>query len=138
MKKILLVFLQCTWGLLQTLLGAIVFLILIRSKHEIYRASIRTGWKIPGGMSLGLFIFTPDDDTAITRSIIVHEYGHCVQSALLGPFYLILAVISLLWARLPCFIRLRKEKGVRYTSCFVESWASRWGELFTKEKATWF
>ena len=33
--------------------------------------------------------------------------------------------------------KLRREKKIPYTSCFVESWASKWGEWVTKEKAIW-
>ena len=33
--------------------------------------------------------------------------------------------------------KLREEKKLPYTSCFVESWASKWGELATGEEAIW-
>ena len=67
----------------------------------------------------------------------VHEYGHCIQSVVLGPLYLIVALISVVWANLPYFRNLRREKNIPYTSCFVESWASKWGEWVTREKAIW-
>lgn len=137
MKRILVMFLQCTWGLVQTLMGAVVFLKLIRCPHRIYRGCIDTRWDSRGGMSLGLFIFTPDEESERAEKVRVHEYGHCIQSIVLGPLYLIVGLISVTWANLPYFRKLRKEKMIPYTACFVESWASNWGEWVTGEKAIW-
>ena len=137
MKKFLFIFLQCTWGILQTLLGAIFFLNVRHYPHTTYRGCIDTRWNSRSGLSLGLFIFTPRDDLQDSEKIRVHEYGHCVQSMLLGPLYLLIGVVSLVWARNPRFIKLRREKKIPYTACFVESWASKWGELATGETAIW-
>ena len=137
MKRILVMFLQCTWGIVQTLMGAVVCLKLRKCHHKIYRGCIDTRWDKRGGMSLGLFIFTPNEETERAQLVRVHEYGHCIQSIVLGPLYLIPALISVIWANLPYFRNLRKEKNIPYTSCFVESWASKWGEWVTKEKAIW-
>lgn len=137
MKTVLFVFLQCTWGIAQTLLGALFCLRNIRNPHRFYRGCIETRWNSGGGMSLGLFIFTPNHRRPEAEKIRVHEYGHCIQSLVLGPFYLILGLISVCWANLPCFRRLRKKKNIPYTACFVESWASKWGEMVTGEDAIW-
>ena len=136
MKKLLFIIWQCTWGLPQTLLGAIVFLKHIRCPHRVYRGCIDTKWDSRGGMSLGLFIFTPKEEDDRRSMVRVHEYGHCIQSLLLGPLYLlIVGIVSYTWANLPYFRRMRREKNIPYTSCFVESWASKWGEWVTKEEA---
>ena len=138
MKKLLFIFWQCTWGLPQTLLGAIIFLKHIRCPHRVYRGCIDTKWNSRGGMSLGLFIFTPQEEDSRTEEVRVHEYGHCIQSLLLGPLYLvIIGIISYSWANIPYFRRMRREKHIPYTKCFVESWASKWGEWITKQKAIW-
>ena len=137
MKKILFVILQCTWGIVQTLIGAAVFLAFIKHQHRLYHCAIDTRWNMNRGLSLGLFIFTPAKDTVYSNSLRVHEYGHCIQSALLGPLYLIICIISVFWMWFPYFARTRAQKGLPYTSCFVESWASRWGEWATGEKALW-
>ena len=137
MKKFLFILLQCTWGLPQTLLGLFFYLKHRRQPHGRYRGAIYTRWNSRGGMSLGLFIFTPVEQTPYAQKVRVHEFGHCVQSLLLGPGYLIIGLISVLWANLPCCRKLRREKKVPYTACFTESWASRWGELATGEEATW-
>lgn len=136
-KRFLFVFLQCTWGILQTLLGAIFWWNIRHYPTRLYRGCIETRWSGRGGMSLGLFIFTPGEDTPSYEKIRVHEYGHCIQSLVLGPGYLILALISVCWANIPWFRKLRREKKISYTACFVESWASRWGELVTGEAAIW-
>lgn len=137
MKRFLVMLLQCTWGILQTLMGAVVCLKLRGCPRRFYRGCIDTRWNKRGGMSLGLFIFTPNEDTERAQLVRVHEYGHCIQSIVLGPLYLIVGLISVTWANLPYFRNLRKEKNIPYTSCFVESWASKWGEWVTGEKAIW-
>lgn len=105
--------------------------------HQIYRCCIDTRWNARGGLSLGLFIFTPKDGVENAQPIRVHEYGHTIQSLVLGPLMLFVGIVSVAWGSLPCFVRLRREKGVPYTACFVEYWVSKWGELVTKEPAVW-
>ena len=136
MKRLLFIIVQCTWGLPQTLLGAIIFLKHFRCPHRVYRGCIDTRWNSNGGMSLGLFIFTPKEEDSRTEQVRVHEYGHCIQSMVLGPLYLIvIGIVSYTWANLPYFRKIRREKKIPYTACVVESWASKWGEWVTKQKA---
>lgn len=137
-KKSLFILIQCSFGLAQTFLGLVIFLIFIRKPHRFYRGCIDTRWNSSAGLSLGLFIFTPDESFSDSQKTRVHEYGHCIQSLVLGPIYLFLiGIVSAIWAGLPYFEKLRIEKGVPYTACFVESWASRWGERVTGEAAFW-
>ena len=137
MKKALFILLQCTWGLLQTLIGFSFFLALRKRPHRMYRGCIDTQWNHIGGLSLGLFIFTPPDTHSNADLIRVHEYGHTIQSLVLGPFMLFVGIISVIWGNLPYFTSLRKTKQLPYTACFVEAWASKWGEMVTGEKAIW-
>jgi len=66
----------------------------------------------------------------------VHEYGHCIQSLILGPLYLIaVGLPSYLWANLPPLRKLRREKGLSYYSVYPENWANALGEWATKEKS---
>ena len=101
----------------------------------MYRGSVDTQWNYHGGLSLGLFIFTPPDGQENAPLIRVHEYGHCIQSLVLGPLMLFIGIVSVLWGDLTYYSRLRKEKHLPYTACFAEAWASRWGEKVTGEKA---
>lgn len=137
MKKVLYIFVQCTWGFFQTFIGLFFFLYNIKCEHLFYRCAIETKWNYRGGLSLGMFIFTPTDKFENRDLICVHEYGHTIQSLLLGPLMFFVGVISVIWGDLPYFEKLRREKGVPYTACFVEAWASKWGELVSKEKAIW-
>lgn len=59
MKKIYNIFyiiLQCTWGILQTLLGFIVFLMNINNKHYFFNGAIETVREAPSSVSLGMFV----------------------------------------------------------------------------------
>ena len=71
-----------------------------------------TKWNAKGGLSLGLFIFTPKDEVENAQLIRVHEYGHTIQSLVLGPFMLFVGIISVAWGDLPYFRRMRWEKHV--------------------------
>ena len=137
MKKALFIFWQCTWGLLQTLIGLGFFIANRKCKHRMYRGCIDTQWKHHGGLSLGLFIFTPPDDQPNAHLIRVHEYGHCIQSLVLGPLMIFVGIVSVIWGNHPYFDKMRRERNVPYTACFVEAWASSWGERVTGEKAIW-
>ena len=57
MNKFLFVLIQCTWGILQTFVGLILFLLNIDKKHYWYRNAIVTEWYHEGSVSLGLFLF---------------------------------------------------------------------------------
>ncbi len=136
-KELLFILLQCTWGIIPTVLGAMFFWKFRKYPHRTYRGCIDTQWDTRSGLSLGLFIFTPNDEIEDSEKIRVHEYGHCLQSIVLGPLFVPLGVISLLWGRLPYYEKRRREQNLPYTSCFVEAWASKWGELATGEEAIW-
>ncbi|MER2063243.1 MAG: hypothetical protein ABS873_01205 [Alkalibacterium sp.] len=143
------VFLQLTWGILQTLAGFILFLFYVKSPHDYYHGSIRTKWSTLNGISLGLFIFTPnEEDEHLLKSrqnnkarlkdqcdrISVHEYGHTYQSLILGPLYLlIIGSVSWSWARRQRYKSLRRKYGVPYSFCWTESWANTLGERVLKQ-----
>jgi len=136
-KRILFIILQCTWGLLPTFVGLLFCIKLKNYPHKTYYGCIDTRWNTRSGLSLGLFIFTPNDEIEGARKIRVHEYGHCIQSIVLGPLFVVIGIISLVWGRHPYFAKLREKKKLPYTFCFVESWASKWGEMATGEEAIW-
>ncbi len=120
MKRILYILLQCTWGLPQTLAGAVLFLVFLRSRHFRYRGAVATQWPLAGGVSLGLFIFVSYE------SLCYHEYGHTLQSLMLGPLYLpVVGLPSLVWAAL--YKRSRRARRHAYTSVFPENWAETLG-----------
>lgn len=148
MKKFLYFICQCTWGILQTTLGFIVFLLHIGDKHYFYHGSIVTEWSDKSSVSLGLFVFVTkepffydklkDEYTmeALSARLLVHEYGHTIQSLILGPLYLIvIGIPSTLWGFLPYYNKKRKEQGLSYFSFFTEKWANHLGEKVTGNKS---
>ena len=125
MKRFLIILLQCTWGLPQTLVGLIVYTIcrIQGCERFVLGSCVCTEWRRMDGVSLGLFIFCPKNG-----GIHLHEYGHTRQSLMLGPLYLAaVSLPSLLWAGLPVFTKMRREKGVPYSRLFCEGWADRIG-----------
>lgn len=130
MRKILYILVQCSWGILQTLAGAVLFLIYRRQEHRFYKGCIVTYWPRGGGVSLGLFVFLGHGRRE--NRVLVHEYGHTVQSLILGPLYLlIIGLPSFTWAGLPYFQRLRREKKISYYSFYPEKWADHLGQRVT-------
>ncbi|MDE7280284.1 MAG: hypothetical protein K2N36_00900 [Ruminiclostridium sp.] len=133
---------QCTYGLLQTLLGFLMFLKYIKNPHYTFHGAIVTEWHSGSSLSLGMFLFvsTIYKEKPETRELydrlVVHEYGHTIQSLLLGPLYLIvIGLPSVLWAALPFLRKRRRERKISYYSFYTESWANAWGEMAAKEKS---
>ena len=147
LNTIIYVVLQCSWGIVQTLLGFIVFLFNLKHRHYFYNGAIVTERKTPSSVSLGLFVFVtvnplkdkrtenriPDEE--LPSRLLVHEYGHTIQSLIFGPLYLIvMGIPSTLWGFLPdC--QKRRDGGVSYFSFFTEKFANYLGEKVTKEKS---
>lgn len=62
-----------------------------------------------------------------------HEYGHTLQSLLLGPLYLlVIGLPSFLWCQLPFFQERRKRRHISYYSFFPERWADALGKADRK------
>lgn len=132
------IILQCTWGLPQTLAGLIFFLISLKYEHSFYHGAIKTLHPDIGGVSLGLFIFVSDEQTdGFSDKTAVHEFGHTIQSLILGPLYLFtVGIVSALWCSLPYFRRLRIKKGISYNACITEHTANFLGEKLLREQST--
>lgn len=133
---------QCTWGILQTLLGFAVFLMHRREKHFWYHGALITVWKPKTSVSLGLFVFVTAEPffaekydgqisiEELSGRLLVHEYGHTIQSLILGPLYLlIIGIPSTLWGFLGG--TKRREQQIPYCAFFTEKWANRLGEWVT-------
>jgi hypothetical protein len=73
-----------------------------------------------GGISLGNFVYCR---APVYDRMVRHEYGHCLQSRILGPFYLlVIGLPSLLWA-----LWWTPGRSVGYYSFYTERWADRLG-----------
>ena len=68
----------------KNLLGLILFLFLLRKNHRVFHGAVIITWKLGSSLSLEMLIFTarPYD-----LKLIRHEYGHTVQSLILGPIW---------------------------------------------------
>jgi len=139
---------QCTWGILQTLSGFCVFLMNYKEKHYSYHGAIITEWKSKSSVSLGMFVFITKEPyfadklkniyttEELSNRLLVHEYGHTIQSLILGPFYLIvIGIPSMIWGFSPYLHNMRKEKQISYFAFFTEKWANDCGENITKAKS---
>lgn len=148
MKCVLYGIWQCTWGILQSISGALMFLLHMHHKHYFYHGAVITEWKNSASVSLGMFVFVTEEPyffkklrdeynpEELSRRLLVHEYGHTIQSLILGPLYLIvIGIPSSLWGFLPSLQRQRKEKQISYFSFFTEAWANKLGEKVTGEKS---
>ena len=137
---------QCTWGILQTFLGLIMFMIHFKCKHFSYHGAIITEWNAKSSMSLGMFVFitsepyfTPKFERQINVEelscrLLVNEYGHTIQSLILGPLYLIIIGIpSTLWGFMGA--KKRRNKQIPYGAFFTEEWANKLGERITGKKS---
>jgi hypothetical protein len=116
-KKILLYL----WQLPQNLLG-LLFLLFIRGeeRHSLAGISFYFSDSFPGGISLGQYIIYGEKREKGVR----HEYGHCLQSKMLGPLYLLVVGLpSLLHAAL-C-----KCKNHSYYDGYPENWADKLGKV---------
>ena len=130
MGKAVYIIIQFTWGILQSLAGLCVFAAHARLPHRTCHGAIATLWPSRFGLSLGPFVFIPSArGTSDRELLLVHEYGHTLQSLALGPLYLfVIGLPSLIWARSRKLARKRRNAGVSYYSFYTERWASSWGE----------
>ncbi len=118
------IMLQWTWGILQTLLGMALFFLsfpLWKRLHR-YKSALVLRMKGHYGISLGFFILLGD---SYSEAVVKHEYGHCIQSMILGPLYLPVVGIPSFMRSL--FWQLAKKPNEAYYSGYPEKWADRLG-----------
>lgn len=121
---------QLTWGMPQTVAGFLVASRMPGQPRGSYRGERIVYWKRDKGMSLGLFLFLPESERARIQDgqatfLLKHEYGHAVQSALLGPLYLpVVGLSSLAWSNVPALESWRERHGCDYYDFVTERTAS--------------
>ena len=139
-RSILFYLWQFTFGIVQNIIGLAMF-VFYKTKgaeSELYHNAVITyiDKKNFGGVSLGIFIFINKNRTGDVRhDMKIHEYGHTVQTMILGPLWLfIIAIPSTIWCNTPYFIKLRKEKNISYYRLYCEGWSNLCGLRATKER----
>lgn len=127
MKKIfnvLLWVLMFAWQFPQEILGLIFFIFLSVNDRIIDICRYKTSYtfyvnKFPGGLSLGRYVFI----NPFERDLILHEWGHSIQSIILGPFYLIvIGIPSFIWNHI-----YRSSWKKSYYWFWTERWANKLG-----------
>lgn len=138
MKRLLYIVWQYTWGLLQNLAGGTIYAFyrLRGCPHFAYQGALAVIWSVrSGSMSLGRFLFLHESYRPGDRALLAHEYGHTIQSLILGPLYLfVIGLPSLLWAGLPVLQRRRHDRHVSYYSFYPEKWANALGARFARPR----
>ncbi len=124
---------QFVWGFPQTIAGLAIRLTL-RGKQRCYgyRSALVSEWPLDSGLALGPFVFVPQGSHP---ALLVHEYGHVIQSLALGPLYLPAIVLpSMMWAGLPQCQRFRDKHEYSYYRLYPERWANILAKRVTHEK----
>ncbi|MBO2516494.1 MAG: hypothetical protein CW338_04340 [Clostridiales bacterium] len=142
LNRILYTLIQLTWGILQNAAGVLALLVMTltdpRRKHAYYHGALVTHWKFPFSMGLGMFIFYghAEQEAEYAAAVLVHEYGHTIQSCILGPLFLpVIGIPSCVWAFTPVFVKWRKEGRYDYLQFYPEAWANHEGERVLKMPA---
>ncbi len=116
------------WQLPQNLLGRLVIRHCVKKVGTPYVIFYEDAWiylfpRINFAVSLGRYIIMDTDWHS--KRLVQHEYGHCLQSRMLGWLYLIVVgipsgTLNLLARRIPYFSR-------NYYNFFPEAWADKLG-----------
>jgi len=131
---------QFTFGIAQNIIGLImlIFYKFRGAESEWYHNALITyiDKKNFGGVSLGMFIFINKNRVGDARhDTKIHEYGHTVQTMILGPLWLfVIAIPSVIWCNTPYFVKMRNKKNISYYRLYCEGWSNLCGLWATKEK----
>jgi hypothetical protein len=85
------------------------------------------------GVSFGIYIFVSDDERG--KELILHEYGHSIQSKIFGWFFLlIIGLLSVIrfkqFSKKEKHIKTQEEKidlWKKYYAKYTENWANKLG-----------
>ena len=117
--KTLIAILLYLWQLPQNILGLIVRVFYKKKTSIQYKdKTIRVCNGIYGGISLGnTIIVDAYPNTKDTWRRVKHEYGHAIQSKLLGPLYLlVIGIPSALHAL------------IVFTDCYYDFYTEKWAD----------
>ena len=115
--------LRYIWQLPQNLLGLLLRAVYRGTDTEYEGAMVRRSCKMQGGISLGRYIIVSQ---FASKTTVMHEYGHCLQSRSLGWLYLlVIGLPSIVWAGLYGTVVKPTKNG--YYRFYTERWADRLG-----------
>lgn len=123
--------LQCVvlwlWQLPQNLVGAVTLCLYlpVRKIRDADEAGVYVSDRMLGGISLGGIILLSRAASKDERTVS-HEYGHVLQSRMLGWLYLpVIGIPSIIWAALHRYIAPDKS----YYWFYTERWADKLGNV---------
>lgn len=120
--------LRYIWELPQNLLGLLLRVIYKGTDSEYEGAVVRRSLQMQGGISLGRYIIVSQ---FASKTTVMHEYGHCLQSRRLGWLYLlVIGLPSIVWAGLYGTVVKPTKNG--YYRWYTERWADRLGGVERK------
>lgn len=116
------------WQFPQHIVGLLILLFIKgESKHRFDGITYYYYDPFPGGISLGNYMILGDK----WSQSIKHEYGHTLQSRILGPLYLpTVGLCSITWAGL--YGSVIKETHNGYYKFWTEKWADKLGKVIRK------
>ncbi len=128
MKKFLHVLLW-VWELPQNLIGCLLLLFITGEvRKKLGTITFYYAKRFPGGITLGEYIIVGTDQELTVR----HEYGHVLQSRILGPLYLfVIGIPSILHAAFNDVIKC-DTSDLGYYHFYTEKWANNLGGLIVK------
>lgn len=112
------------WQLPQNLAG-LGYKIILKGEKRILKQRGTAFYVAPtmnGGVSLGNYIFL-SEKSGLREPVYDHEFGHCIQSRILGPLYL---PIVGLCSGLHCILHKRTHN---YYDFWTEKWANKLGGI---------
>jgi hypothetical protein len=133
MNKFVFYLLSFTWGLLMTIIGLIVALILIIAGYKPEKYGYCLHFKIGnywGGISLGLVFITDKTPSKHTKN---HEHGHSIQNCYWGilfPFVIAIPSVVRYWYRELKYYRKGKAPTTDYDAIWFEGDATKRGTKF--------
>ncbi len=131
MNKKLYYTLNCTWGILMTLIGLLCASVLSATKHTAYNYRGCLHYKVGknwGGVSLGLVIIT---DVTPSDHTLKHEYGHTLQNALYGILFpFIVAIPSAMRYHERIILAKKGAELEPYDAVWYEGQATEWGNKY--------
>lgn len=133
MNKFLFYFLSFTWGLPMTLIGLLVALVLLITKHKPEKYGCCLHFKVGdnwGGLNLGVVFLTDKTPDTSTKN---HEHGHAIQNCYWGfltPFVITIPSAIRYWYRELKYYKKGKTPPTEYDAFWVEADATSRGAEF--------
>lgn len=122
LRKILFWFVQCTWGIIDNIIGTLIFIVLVCTGHKPRKFGNQVhflfGTKSGSfGLNFGWVAVVAVRDANIDKyywtylSLLMHEHGHFIQNLFMGPFCTIMQIVSAIrfWYR-----RIVRKRNTRY------------------------